>query len=181
MAEKRTLARPYAKAVFELARDQRAFDRWSKVLATLSALSADAAVKAMLASPKAAPAVRAEVLAELAGKAGEKLDQQGRNFIGLLAENRRLGLLPEIAADYERLRAEAENTLEVELVAAMPVPAEEQKRIGDALHQKLGRKITLKYVEDKTLIGGAVLRAGDLVIDGSVREKLGRLTAALIH
>ena len=181
MAEKRTLARPYAKAVFELARDQRAFDRWSKVLATLSALSADAEVKAMLASPKAAPAVRAEVLAELAGKAGEKLDQQARNFVGLLAENRRLGLLPEIAEDFERLRAEAENTLEVELVAAMPVPAEEQKRIGDALHQKLGRKITLKYVEDKTLIGGAVLRAGDLVIDGSVREKLGRLTAALIH
>ena len=181
MAEKSTLARPYAKAVFELARDQRVFDRWSKVLATLSALSADVGVQAMLASPKAAPSVRAEVLAELAGKAGEKLDQQGRNFVGLLAENRRLGLLPEIASDFERLRAEAENTLEVELVAAMPVPAEEQKRIADALHKKLGRKITLKYVEDKTLIGGAVLRAGDLVIDGSVREKLGRLTAALIH
>ncbi len=181
MAEKSTLARPYAKAVFELARDQRVFDRWSKTLATLSALSADAGVRAMLASPKAAPAVRAEVLAELAGKAGEKLDQQGRNFVGLLAQYRRLDLLPEIAADYERLRAEAENTLEVELVAAMPVDAAEQKLIADALHKKLGRKITLKYVEDKTLIGGAVLRAGDLVIDGSVREKLGRLTAALIH
>ena len=181
MAEKSTLARPYAKAVFELARDQRAFDRWSKVLATLSALSADASVQAMLTSPKAAPAVRAEVLVELAGKAGEKLDLQGRNFVGLLAENRRLGLLPEIAVDYERLRAEAENTLEVELVAAMPVDAVEQKRISDALHKKLGRKITLKYVQDKTLIGGAVLRADDLVIDGSVREKLGRLTAALIH
>lgn len=181
MAEKSTLARPYAKAVFELARDQRVFDRWSKVLATLSDLSADAGVQAMLSSPKAVPAVRAEVLAELAAKAGEKLDQQGRNFVGLLADNRRLDLLPEIAADYERLRADAENTLEVELRAALPVPAEEQKRIGEALQKKLGRKITLKYVEDKTLIGGAVLRAGDLVIDGSVREKLGRLTAALIH
>jgi len=181
MAENSTLARPYARAVFELARDKGAFDRWSQTLSVLSALSADEGVQAMLASPKAAPAVRAEVLAELAGKAGEKLDQQGRNFVGLLSENRRLGLLPEIAADYERLRAEAENTLEVEIKAAMPVDAAEQKLIADALHRKLGRKITLKYVQDKSLIGGAVIRAGDLVIDGSVREKLGRLAASLIN
>jgi F-type H+-transporting ATPase subunit delta len=181
MAENRTLARPYAKAVFELARDKQAFDRWSKTLALLAELSKDAGVKALLTSPKASPAVRAEVLAELCGKAGEKLDQTGRNFLGLLADNRRLGLLPEIAADYERLRAEAENTLDVDLVAAMPVDAAEQKRISEALQKKLGRKITLKYVEDKTLIGGAVLRAGDLVIDGSVREKLSRLAAALTH
>ena len=181
MAENSTLARPYAKAVFELAKGQAAYDRWSRLLATLSALSADAGVQALLNSPRALPAQRAEVLAELAAKSGEKLDQQARNFVSLLADNRRLGLLPEIAADYERLRAEAENTLEVELAAAMPVPAEEQKRISEALQKKLGRKITLKYVEDKTLIGGAVVRAGDLVIDGSVREKLGRLAAALTH
>src|SRR4051812_4373049 len=98
MAEKRTLARPYAKAAFELAQEQGALDRWSKALAALSGLSADASVQAMLASPKAAPAQRAEVLAELAAKAGEKLDPKARNFVGLLAENRRLGLLPEIAA-----------------------------------------------------------------------------------
>ena len=181
MAESRTLARPYAKAVFEIAKEKGALDRWSKTLDLLASLSVDPSVQAMLTSPKAAPAVRAEVFAELAAKAGEKLDQQGRNFVGLLAEYRRLALLPEIAADYERLRAEAENTLEVELRAALPVAAEEQKRIGEALHKKLGRKITLKYVEDKTLIGGAVLRAGDLVIDGSVHEKLSRLAAALTH
>jgi len=181
MAENSTLARPYAKAVFELAKEQAAFDRWSKVLATLSYLSVDASVQEFLTSPRALPAQRAEVLAELAAKSGEKLDQQGRNFVGLLAEYRRLQLLPEIAVDYEFLRAEAENTLEVELRAALPVPALEQKQIGEALQKKLGRKITLKYVEDKTLIGGAVIRAGDLVIDGSVREKLGRLAAALTH
>jgi F-type H+-transporting ATPase subunit delta len=76
MAEKSTLARPYARAVFELARDKSAFDRWSKVLSVLASLSADASVQAMLTSPKAAPAVRAEVLSELAGKSGEKLDPQ---------------------------------------------------------------------------------------------------------
>ena len=181
MAENLTLARPYARAVFELADEKRAFDGWSKTLSVLAALSADPSVQDMFTSPQAAPAVRAEVLAELAGKAGQKLDQQGRNFVRLLAENRRLTLLPEIAADYERLRAEAENTLEVELMAALPVPAEEQNRLSEALQKKLGRKITLKYVEDKSLIGGAVIRAGDLVIDGSVREKLGRLTADLVN
>ena len=181
MAENLTLARPYARAVFELASEKRAFDRWSKALSVLAALSADAGVQAMFASPKAAPAVRAEVLTELCAKAGEKLEQDGRNLVQLLAENRRLNLIPEIAAEYERLRAEAENILEVELVAAMPVAAAEQKLISEALHKKLGRKITLKYVEDKTLIGGAVLRAGDLVIDGSVRERLSRLAAELVH
>jgi F-type H+-transporting ATPase subunit delta len=181
MAENLTLARPYARAVFELASEKRAFDGWSKTLSVLAALSADASVQAMFTSPKAVPAVRAEVLCELSAKAGAKLEQEGRNFVQLLAENRRLNLLREIAAEFERLRAEAENVLEVELVAAMPVGAAEQKLISDALHKKLGRKITLKYVEDKTLIGGAVLRAGDLVIDGSVRERLALLTAALVH
>ena len=181
MAENSTLARPYAKAVFEIAKGKGALDRWSKLLAVLADLSRDANVEAMLTSPKASVPVRAEVFAELAGKAGQPLDLEGRNFVRLLAEYRRLGLLPEIAADYERLRAEAENTLDVELRAALPVDATEQKRIADALQKKLGRKITLKYVEDKTLIGGAVLRADDLVIDGSVREKLSRLAAALTH
>jgi len=181
MAENLTLARPYARAVFELASEKRAFDGWSKTLSVLAALCADAGVCALFTSPKAVPAVRAEVIGELATKAGAKLDPQARNFLQLLADNRRLILLPEIAAEFERLRAEAENTLEVELVAAMPVAAAEQKLISDALHKKLGRKITLKYVEDKTLIGGAVLRAGDMVIDGSVRERLSRLTAELVH
>src|SRR5215469_1068043 len=148
MAENLTLARPYARAVFELASEKRAFDRWSKTLSVLAALSADASVQDMFTSPKAAPAVRAEVLSELAAKAGEKLEQDARNFVQLLAENRRLDLIREIAAEYERLRAEAENTLEVELVAAMPVGAAEQKLISDALHKKLGCNITLKYVED---------------------------------
>ena len=181
MAEYITLARPYAKAVFELARDKDTLDVWSRTLASLAGLCADVSVQELLVSPKASAPVRAEILIELAAKSGQKLDLQGRNFVGLLAENRRLGLLPDIAIDFERLRAEAENTLDVELRAAMPVAPAEQKRIGDALHKKLGRNITLRYVQDKTLIGGAVIRAGDLVIDGSVREKLGRLATELTH
>ena len=181
MAENLTLARPYAKAAFELAREKGGLDAWSQALKTLAALTEDAGVTALLTSPKATAALRAAIFAELCAKAGKVLDPLQTNFVKLLAENRRLALLPEIAADYERLRAEAENTLEVELRAALPVPADEQSRIGEALKKKLGRKIELKYVEDKTLIGGAVIRAGDLVIDGSVRGKLGRLAATLTH
>ena len=140
MAENSTLARPYARAVFELAQGKGALETWSKTLAVLSALSGDASVQEMFVSPKASPALRATVLVELAAKGGEKLDAQARNLVSLLAENRRLGVLPEIAADFERLRAEAENTLDVELRAAMPVAAAEQKLISEALHKTLGRR-----------------------------------------
>ncbi|HEX6551060.1 MAG TPA: F0F1 ATP synthase subunit delta [Gammaproteobacteria bacterium] len=179
MAESITLARPYAKAVFELAHGNKALDAWSKALTLLASLIGDHSVQVMLHDPQIPATVRAQVFIDLCEKAAQPLDQHGKNFVRLLAENRRLLLLPEIAADYETLRAQAENFMEVELRAASPVDAAEQKRISDALHKKLGRRIELKYVEDKSLIGGAVLRAGDFVIDGSVRGKLGRLAAAL--
>lgn len=179
MAESITLARPYAKAVFELAHGNKALDAWSKTLTLLAGFTGNHSVKVMLGDPQVPAGVRAEVFIELSAKADHKLDQHGQNFVRLLAENRRLSLLPEISADYETLRAQAENFLEVELRAASPVDAAEQKRISEALHKKLGRRITLKYVEDKSLIGGAVLRAGDFVIDGSVHGKLARLAAAL--
>lgn len=179
MAESITLARPYAKAVFELAHGNKSLDAWSKTLGLLAGFIGNHSVQVMLGDPQVPANVRAQVFIELCGKSGHKLDQHGQNFVRLLAENRRLELLPEIAADFETLRAQAENFMEVELRAAAPVDAAEQKRISDALQQKLGRRIELKYVEDKSLIGGAVLRAGDFVIDGSVHGKLARLTAAL--
>jgi F-type H+-transporting ATPase subunit delta len=181
MAENITLARPYARAAFELAQDKGALEAWSKTLKLLAELSGDASVQALLSSPKATPALRAAIFAELCARSGEALDAFQGNFVKLLAENRRLPLLSEIAADFETLRAEAENVLEVELRAARPVDAAEQARISAALTAKLKHRITLKYVEDKSLIGGAVIQAGDLVIDGSVRGKLGRLAAALTN
>jgi F-type H+-transporting ATPase subunit delta len=181
MAENLTLARPYARAAFELAQGKGALEGWSKALKLLASLSDDASVEALLSNPKATPALRAAIVTELCAKSGQALDAMQANFVKLLAENRRLPLLPEIAAGYEMLRAEAENVLEVELRAARPVDAAEQVRISEALKAKLKRRITLKYVEDKSLIGGAVIQAGDLVIDGSVRGKLGRLAAALTN
>lgn len=181
MAETLTLARPYAKAVFELARESQALDAWSQTLALLAALAGDARVRALFTDPRLTPPRRAELLIELAEKAGPTPDRQAANLVRLLAENRRLGLLPQIAAVFEVLRAEAERVLEVELAAAAEVDAEEQARLAAALQKKLGRKVRWRCSEDKSLIGGAVVRAADLVIDGSVRGRLARLAAALAH
>lgn len=181
MAETITLARPYAKAVFEIAREHAALETWGKMLSLLADLAREHSVQAMLADPLVPPALRAELMIELAAKAGTKPDQEARNFVKLLAENRRLPILPEIAADYATLRAEAEGSVDVQIHAATALDAAEQARISAALQQKLGRKVKLNCVTDKSLIGGAVIRAGDLVIDGTVRDKLGRLAAAMIQ
>lgn len=181
MAETLTLARPYAKAVFELARTRRAEERWSKLLALLVTLAGNREARVMLGDPRVPAGVRAEILLELCAKSGHKPDTQERNFVRLLADYRRLAVLPEIAAEYRALREQAENLVEVEMRAAVPVSEAEQNTVRAALEKKLARKVKLSCVTDKALIGGAVLRADDLVIDGSVRGKLGRLAAAIIQ
>jgi F-type H+-transporting ATPase subunit delta len=112
---------------------------------------------------------------------GEHIDDQARNLVRVLAENRRLDVLPAIAALYERLRAEAEGAVEAELISAVPVKDAHRDKIAQALGRRLGREVKLTCTEDKSLLGGAVLRAGDLVIDGSVKGKLARLAGTMSH
>lgn len=181
MAEALTLARPYAKAVFELAHGHHKAERWNKLLALLTALVGNREAQVMLGDPRVPASARAEVLLDLCAKAGHKPEPQERNFVRLLAENRRLPLLPEIAAEFASLREQAEGLVEVEMRAAVPVSEAEQNTLRAALEKKLARQVKLNCVIDQSLIGGAVLRAGDLVIDGSVRDKLGRLAAAMIQ
>ncbi|MGA9855155.1 MAG: F0F1 ATP synthase subunit delta [Gammaproteobacteria bacterium] len=181
MAETLTLARPYAKAVFELASEHQQAEQWSELLKLLAGFTRNHEAQVMLGDPRIPAAVRAEVFLELCSKSGHKPDAHASNFVKLLAENQRLPILPEIAVEYAALREQAENVVEVELRAAARVDAGEQARINTALKQKLRRDIKLTCVTDPTLIGGAVIRAGDLVIDGSVLEKLSRLAAAIIQ
>lgn len=181
MAEALTLARPYAKAVFELTHARREPERWSKLLALLAALVGNREARVMLGDPRVPAGVRAEVLLELCTRSGHKPDMHERNFVRLLADYGRLAVLPEIAAEYRALREQAERLVEVEMRAAVAVGAAEQDTVRAALEKKLDRKVKLRCVTDPALIGGAVLRAGDLVIDGSVRGKLGRLAAAIIQ
>lgn len=175
MAEKVTIARPYARAAFDYARERKTFAAWSQLLATAASVVADERVAKLLNSPSVAPADLAAMIADIAGAK----DEQGRNFIGTLAANRRLALLPEIAAMFETLRAEVENVADVQVTSASPLDEAQQQRLIGALKKRLKRDVRLHVDIDSSLMGGAIVRSGDLVIDGSLRARLERLNSAI--
>ena len=176
MAERTTTARPYAKAIFALASKANSLSGMSSSLIRAAEVVTDPRVHELLGSPH----VTAAQLAELVnGVVGAQLDDNGRNFISLLAQNRRLGFLPEIAALYEQMKAEVENAVDVEVVAASQLTPDQESRYAAALQKKLGRSVRLHTKVDGSLLGGAVLKAGDLVIDGSIKGRLERLATEL--
>ncbi len=176
MAEKATIARPYARAAFGFASERKALPQWSVLLGRAAAVVADPRVAGFVGSPHVGSD---QIVALLADAAGDAADEHGRNFLRALAANRRLPLLPEIAAQYEELRAEAEGVVDVELVAAMPVEAPQQQRLVAALERRFKRQVRVHTRIDASLIGGAVVRAGDLVVDGSLKGRLERLSATV--
>lgn len=176
MADFNTIARPYARAAFDLAREQGQLAAWSEQLGVLAAIVRDVQVQAILASPRLSPAQQQELMLDICG---EQLDEGGRNFVALLAENRRLIALPDVAQQYEELRAAEEGTLQARLISAKPVDDALCDTLAEALGRRLRRKVTLQPEVDESLLGGAVIRAGDLVIDGSVRGRLNRLATEL--
>lgn len=178
MAEKSTVARPYAKAVHEIAVEKGDADAWSALLAIAAQAAADKGFKGLLNDP----AVSQGDLADLViGICGDHAHELGRNFIRVVAENDRLAWLPEIRAEYERLRAEAENVVDVEISSAVPLSDEQREKYAEALRKRLGKTVRLHCEVDETLLGGAVIRADDLVIDGSLRGRLDRLVTAVTH
>ena len=181
MAEDATIARPYAHALFDVANGTGAardaqLDRWTGMLNFAAAAVTAEGVAEALSRPGATAEDKAGTLI---GICGDALDDQGRNLVQLLAQNKRLALLPEIAAQFEALRAQAQMTLDVEVVAAYPLQAKTQQQLTDALHKRFGREIKMTSRTDPSLVGGAVIRAGDTVIDGSVRGRLDKLREAL--
>jgi F-type H+-transporting ATPase subunit delta len=176
VAERATIARPYAKAAFEYARDAKAFARWSEGLATAAEIVADPRVAAATKNPRWTAADLADLIT---GVAGAEFDVSLGNFVRVLAENRRLALLPEIAAHYEALRAQAENTVDVDVVSAIALDAAQQQKLSAALSTRLKRSVRMRMSVDAALLGGALVRAGDLVIDGSLRGRLQRLATDL--
>jgi len=175
MAEKVTIARPYAKAAFGYAREHNSFAQWSELLGTASAVVADEQVKKLLASPRVKPAELVELIGGIVGN----LDANAKNFLDTLAQNRRLGLLPEIAAMYEVLRADIERVADVEVVSATDLNEAQRARLTSALKKRLQREVRLHVSVDPSLIGGAIVRSGDLVIDGSLKSRLDRLAIEL--
>jgi F-type H+-transporting ATPase subunit delta len=174
MAERITIARPYAKAVFRLASERKQVPQWSQFLARAAAAVADPQLHPLLNNPSVAAEQLIQLLSEVAGN---EPDPETRNLLRSLAASRRLSFLPEIAAHFEQLRAEAERTLDVTVTSAVELTSAQRERFAAAMRKRLNREVHLHCEIDPTLIGGAVIRADDLVIDGSVRAGLTQLAA----
>lgn len=174
--DKTTIARPYAKAAFEEAQAKGRLAQWAEGIAVAAEVVRDPRVAGLLGNPEMIPAELAQLIIDVAG---EKLGADGRNFVLTLAENRRLASLPEILAFFNEMRDAAEGVADVTVTSAAPLEDAQQRRLSEALARRLKRRIRLHCEIDPKLIGGAVLRAGDLVIDGSLRTRLDRMAYEL--
>lgn len=178
MAEKMTVARPYARAVFEIARESDTLAGWSEFLDRGSLAVADSRIQALIGNPAVTRDALAELFIELCG---DLAGADGANFLRLLADNGRMAWLPEISAEYELLRAEAENVVDVQLTSAVELDEAQRDSFASSLRKRLGREVRLHCDTDAKLLGGAIIRAGDLVIDGSLFGRLERLAGAVTH
>lgn len=177
MAEEATIARPYANALFDVAKvSDGDLNTWTRMLGFAAAAASAEHVQDLLMRPNATADDKARTLISLCG---DELDDRGRNLVHLLAQNKRLELLPEIATQFEDLRAKAQMTLDVEVTSAFDVTQSALQVLTTALERRFGREIKMTSRVDRTLVGGAVIRAGDTVIDGSVKGRLEKLREAL--
>jgi F-type H+-transporting ATPase subunit delta len=176
MSQALTLARPYARAAFALAKDAGRLAPWSNMLAFAAQAAAVPEAQSALAHPSAQP----ERLVDLVLPPGDS-DPTFQRFLSVLADNRRMPLLPEIAGLFEELKAEAERVVRATVTSAQPLDAAEVEKLRASLRRRFGQDVELSTAVDAALIGGAVIDAGDVVIDGSLRTKLARLGAALAN
>jgi F-type H+-transporting ATPase subunit delta len=176
MAELSTLARPYARAAFEYARDNGQLSLWAEQLATAAAVAADNSLKIALNDPSLTAEQQAKTLCDVCGDA---LGAEARNFVAVLAANKRLALLPEIYSLFAQYKADQEKTVDVEVVSAFDLADETRDKLVAVLGKKLERQVEVRTSTDKGLLGGVLIRAGDLVIDGSIRGRLNKLAAAM--
>jgi F-type H+-transporting ATPase subunit delta len=176
MAELSTLARPYARAAFEYARDSKRLPQWAEQLATAAAVAADQGMKVVLNDPALTAAQQAKTLNDVCGDA---LSIQVRNFVRVLAANKRLSLLPEICSLFAQYKANQEKTVDVEVISAFDLSDATRDGLAAVLGKKLEREVKVRTSTDRNLLGGVLIRAGDLVIDGSIRGRLNKLAAAM--
>jgi len=176
MSEAITTARPYAQAAFEEAQKLADLKGWSEVLTNLAEAVCHPEIHSVISNPRA---TKKQVESLMEGLLGTKAKAQQSNFVRILVDNKRLQILPEIAAIFEGLRAEAEKTVNVVVDAAFELTAAQQTKIANSLKARLGSEINLVCQVNKELLGGVVIRAGDKVIDGSARTRLGEMANAL--
>jgi F-type H+-transporting ATPase subunit delta len=175
MADIATAARPYARAAFAYANEHGQLSQWSGWLAVVSAVVAAPEAQALLGNPNVKLAQLVDWLAGLSADAGHPVDAHGRNFLSVLAENRRLGLLTAIASEYEQLKALAENVVHADVTTALALTSEQRQSLTAALAKRFHKTVEIHEMVDATLIGGAIIRVGDFVVDGSLTSRVMRL------
>jgi len=176
MSELTTAARPYANAVYQIASQASQLAEWSDALALLSAIVIDETMAAKLSSPQLGKTRKGELVLAVAG---DKLNTLQKNMVQLMAENNRLALLPTVAELYEEYRAEAEGHIDAVVTSAFPLTDEQSASIATALKNKMGRDVTITATTDASLLGGVIIKAGDIIIDGSMKTRLAALASTL--
>ena len=176
MAELTTIARPYAEAAFSLAREQNALPAWSQMLKLASGIVSDPQMATALDNPRLdAPAKQALLLSI----AGDRLNAEGRNFVRVLVESDRIGVMPTISSLFETLKDAADGVAKATIETAFPLEGNELAELTTALERRFKRKVEAEVVVKPELIGGARITVGDNVIDGTVQERLRAMTVQL--
>ena len=178
MANNASIARPYAKAVFDLAQETGTFDAWTTALVNLAAIGNDESFKTLVNDPRVDGSKVAELLIDLSK---DTLPEGGTNLINLLVQNDRIGALTNIGQQYADLVAKAQALVNAEVVSAMALTKDQKLSLTSALEARLGMKVKLEESIDPDLVGGAIVKAGDMVIDGSVKGRIEKLTTALMR
>lgn len=176
MSELATMARPYAEAAFKRAKETGKAAQWSENLAFLSAVLSDSSIARAADNPKIAKISFINLMLDICG---DRLDQEGKNFLNLLIQNNRLKLAAQIAKIYEQFRADDEGYADVQVISAYPLTEDEQANISSRLERLLNKQVRLDIWNDRSLIGGVLIRAGDKVIDGTVKGQLLKMQKAL--
>ncbi|MDX1692796.1 MAG: F0F1 ATP synthase subunit delta [Ketobacteraceae bacterium] len=176
MAELTTVARPYAKAAFQYADENGSLAEWSDMLGFAAAVVQDESFETFISDPKVTVEDQAKAFLDVGS---DKLNEAGKNFIQLLAKNKRLPVLGAIHELFEQFKSQKEMSVDVEVTSAFALSDDQANKLAEALKRKLNREVNLTSTEDKSLIGGVVIRAGDLVLDSSVRGKLAKLAETL--
>ncbi|WP_409159997.1 F0F1 ATP synthase subunit delta [Pectobacterium sp. B2J-2] len=175
MSEFVTVARPYAKAAFDFAVENQALDRWQNMLA----FSAEVARNEQIAELLSGAVAPIELAKTFIAVCGDQLDEAGQNLVRVMAENGRLPVLPEVLEQFIQLRAALESTVDVDVISANTLSELHLSKIAAAMEKRLSRKVKLNCKIDKSVMAGVVIRAGDMVIDGSIRGRLERLADVL--
>jgi F-type H+-transporting ATPase subunit delta len=178
MADNASIARPYAKALFELAEESKSFDDWTSALASLAAISSDDSFASLVNDPRIESDRLAELMIDISK---DGLPEGGANFVNLLVQNDRLEALSDIEQQFAELVSKAKASVNAEVLTAKPLTDEQRASLESALAARLGLKVVLQETVDASIIGGAIVKAGDLVIDGSAKGRIEKLTSTLMR